>query len=188
MTGSAYLSWQKYSFILSFYLFPNTSIDSLPPFSFGSIGSDDFNGGADVRFVTLEEKAIFYKVQSRSGGKAKQRVCDGIVQMEARSPVSQILKIRVWIFREREAAELQRDGNGPEELKVEYGQPDLDKVCLCYSFCLSVSLVSSFRVVVVHSKRGWRVTELILHINLILNPSQAIFRSLLPCGWTMYHV
>lgn len=75
-------------------------------------------------------------MQSRSGGKAKQRVCDGIVQMEARSPVSQILKIRVWIFREREAAELQRDGNGPVELKVEYGQPELDKVCFCYSFCL----------------------------------------------------
>lgn len=78
-------------------------------------------------------------MQSRSGGKAKQRVCDGIVQMEARSPVSQILKIRVWIFREREAAELQRDGNGPVELKVEYGQPELDKVCFCYSFCLCFS-------------------------------------------------
>ncbi|XP_020603148.1 uncharacterized protein LOC110042140 isoform X2 [Orbicella faveolata] len=101
--------------------------DSLPSFSFGSIGSDDFNGGADVRFVTLEEKTMFYKVQSRSGGKAKQRVCDGEVQMEARSPVSQILRIRVWVFRAREAAELQKDGNGPVELKVEYGPQDLDK-------------------------------------------------------------
>lgn len=115
---------------LSFYLFSNTSVDSLPSFSFGSIGSDDFNGGADVRFVTLEEKTMFYKVQSRSGGKAKQRVCDGEVQMEARSPVSQILRIRVWVFRAREAAELQKDGNGPVELKVEYGPQDLDKVCL----------------------------------------------------------
>ena len=119
---------------LSFFLFPNTSLDSLPSFSFGSIGSDDFNGGADVRFVTLEEKDMFYKVQSRSGGKAKQRVCDGKVQMEARSPVSQILKIRVWVFREREAAELQRDGNGPVELKVEYGPQDIDKVCLDFNF------------------------------------------------------
>ena len=116
--------------LLSFYLSLNTSVDSLPSFGFGSIGSDDFNGGAEVRFVTLEEKAMFYKVQSRSGGKAKQRVCDGKVQMEARSPVSQILKIRVWVFREREAAELQKDGNGPVELNVEYGPQDIDKVCL----------------------------------------------------------
>jgi len=115
---------------LSFYLFSNTSVDSLPSFSFGSIGSDDFNGGADVRFLTLEEKTIFYKAQSRSGGTAKQRVCDGKVEMEARSPVSQILRIRVWVFRAREAAELQKDGNGPVELKVEYGEQEIGKVCL----------------------------------------------------------
>lgn len=113
----------------SSYLSPVTSVDSLPSFSFGSIGSDDFNGGADVRFVTLEGKTVFDKVQSRSGGIAKQRVCDGRVQMEAHSPVSQILRIRVWVFREREAADLHRDGNGPEELKVEYGLQDIDKVC-----------------------------------------------------------
>ena len=101
---------------------------------FGSVGSDDFNGGADVRFITLEEKTVFDKVQSRSGGTAKQRVCDGRVQMEAHSPVSQILKIRVWVFREPGAADLHRDGNGPVELRVEYGNQDIDKVCFCYCF------------------------------------------------------
>ena len=133
MMGGTYLPSGTGTVSLSFYLFSYTSVDSLP-FSFGSIVSDDFNGGADVRFATLEEKAMFYKVQSRSGGKAKQRVCDGKVQMEARSPVSQILRIRVWVFREREAAELQRDGNGPVELKVEYGPQDIDKVCLDFNF------------------------------------------------------
>ncbi|XP_078376588.1 uncharacterized protein LOC144659922 isoform X2 [Oculina patagonica] len=102
--------------------------DTLPVFpGFGSVGSDDFSGGADVRFITLEEKTVFDKVQSRSGGIAKQRVCDGRVQMEARSPVSQILRIRVWVYREPAAADLHRDGNGPVELKVEYGNQDIDK-------------------------------------------------------------
>lgn len=111
------------------YLPPLTFVDTLPVF-FGSAGSDDFHGGgADVRFVTLEEKSVFDKVQSRSGGVAKQRVCDGKVYMEACSPVSQILRVRVWVFREPAAADLHRDGNGPVELKVEYGDQDIDKVC-----------------------------------------------------------
>ena len=153
MMSGTYLSLgYRHSFIVSLS-FPNTFADSLPSFSFGSVGSDDFNGGAEVRFVTLEEKAMFYKVQSRSGGKAKQRVCDGKVQMEARSPVSQILKIRVWVFREREAAELQKDGNGPVELKVEFGPQDIDKVCLDQFFCFCFLLVSSFEVVLVPSIR-----------------------------------
>ena len=77
---------------------------------------------------------MFDKVQSRSGGTAKQRVCDGRVQMEARSPVSQILKIRVWVFREPGAADLHRDGNGPVELRVEYGNQDTDKVSAMFLF------------------------------------------------------
>ncbi len=74
---------------------------------------------------------MFDKVQTRGGRIARQQICDGRVQMEARSPVSQILRIRVWVFREPAAADLHRDGNGPVELKVEYGKQDIDKVCLC---------------------------------------------------------
>lgn len=101
-------------------------------FHIGSTGSDDFQGGADVRFVTLETKTVFDKVQSRTGGVAKQRVCDGMVQMEARSPVGQILGIKVWVFRESEAAELHKDRNGPVQLQVMYGQHNIDKVCLSW--------------------------------------------------------
>lgn len=111
-------------------VFPLWSADNLPTVFVGSSGSDYFQGGADVRFTTLEEKALFYKVQSRSGGIAKQRVYDGIVQMEARCPVGQILGIRVWVFRDPEAAELHRDRNGPVELQVLYGELDIDKVCV----------------------------------------------------------
>ena len=107
------------------------SLDNLPAvFTIGSTGSDDFQGGAEVRFITLETKTVFDKVQSRSGGVAKQRVCDGIVQMEARSPVGQILGIRVWVFRAPEAAELHKDRNGPVQLPVVYGQHNIEQVCL----------------------------------------------------------
>lgn len=98
--------------------------DSLP--HFGSFGSEYFQGGAEVRFVTLEEKTVFDKVQSRSGGVAKQRVPDGIVQMEARS--QQILGIKVWVFREPSAAKLHQDQNGPVELQVIHAKHDIEKV------------------------------------------------------------
>ena len=107
-------------------------LDSLPAFHFGTAESDDFQGGADVRFITLETKNVFDKVQSRSGGVAKQRVCDGTVQMEARSPVGQILGIKVWVFRESEAADLHKDRNGPVQLQVIHGQHNIDKVCLYF--------------------------------------------------------
>ena len=83
-----------------------------------------------MRFITLETKTVFDKVQSRSGGVAKQRVCDGIVQMEARSPVGQILGIKVWVFRAPEAADLHKDRNGPVQLPVVYGQHNIEQVCL----------------------------------------------------------
>ena len=98
--------------------------DSLP--HIGSFGSEYFQGGAEVRFVTLEEKTVFDKVQSRSGGVAKQRVPDGMVQMEARSP--QILGIKVWVFREPSAAKLHQDQNGPVELQVIHARHDIEKV------------------------------------------------------------
>ena len=120
---------EKYNHVLTL-LALCLSIDNLPAvFTIGSTGSDDFQGGAEVRFITLETKTVFDKVQSRSGGVAKQRVCDGIVQMEARSPVGQILGIRVWVFRAPEAAELHKDRNGPVQLPVVYGQHNIEQVC-----------------------------------------------------------
>lgn len=103
------------------------SLDALPVF-IGSTGSDDFRGGAEVRFITLENKPVFDKVQSRSGNVAKQRVHDGVIQMEAISPVGQILSIRTWVFREPNAAQLHKDKNGPVELQVTYGQHNIEKV------------------------------------------------------------
>ena len=105
-----------------------TFIPGTLPLAIGSFGSEDFQGGAEVRFVTLEEKTVFDKVQSRSGGVAKQRVPDGMVNMEARSPVGQILGIKVWVFREPSAAKLHQDQNGPVELQVIHGRHDIEKV------------------------------------------------------------
>lgn len=103
------------------------SSGTLPVFN-ESFESEDFRGGAEVRFITLEEKPVFDKKQRRIGGTTQQRVEDGKVEMEAHSPLSQILKIKVWVFREAEAADLHRDRNGPVELKVVYGDQDLNKV------------------------------------------------------------
>ena len=77
------------------------------PVLHGSPGSDSFQGKAYVRFITLETKTVFKKVQSRGLWIAKQHVCDGIVQMEAGSQVGQILEIKVWVFPEPTAAKLQ---------------------------------------------------------------------------------
>ena len=101
--------------------------DTLPP-HIASFGSEDFQVGAEVRFVTLEEKTVFDKVQSRRGGIAQTRVANGIVQMEALSPVGQILGIKVWVFREPSAAKLHQDKNGPVELEVIHGRHDIEKV------------------------------------------------------------
>lgn len=109
----------------------------------GSTGSDDFRGGAEVRFLTLENKSVYDKVQSRSGNIAKQRVYDGIIQMEACSPVGQILGIRVWVFREPQAADLHKDKNGPVELPVQYGQHNIEKVCFFFSL-QNVCRITSF--------------------------------------------
>lgn len=118
-----------------------SSPDVEPVFHIGSAESDDYQPGVEVRFVTLEHKTVFDKIQSRSGGVARQRVCDGSVHMEASSPVRQILGIKVWVTREKEAAELHKDRNGPVQLQVSYGQQIIDKV----SFLLISSLIAEAR-------------------------------------------
>ena len=95
---------------------------------FGSFGSEDFQVEAEVRFVTLEEKTVFDKVQIRSGGRAKQRVPNGIVQMEARYGLGDILGIKVWVLREPSAAKLHQDQNGPVQLEIIHGRHDIEKV------------------------------------------------------------
>lgn len=105
-----------------------TFIPDTLPLHIASFGSEDFQVGAEVRFVTLEEKTVFDKVQIRSGGIAKQRVPNGIVQMEARSPVGQILGIKVWVLREPSAGKLHQDQNRPVELEVIHGRHDIEKV------------------------------------------------------------
>lgn len=113
-----------------------SSLGVEPVFHIGSAESDDYQPSVEVRFITLERKTVFDKIQSRSGGVAKQRVWDGSVHMEASSPVRQILGIKVWVTREKEAAELHKDRNGAVQLQVSYGQQNIDKV----SFLLITSL------------------------------------------------
>ena len=105
-----------------------TFIPDTLPLHIASFGSEDFQVGSEVRFVTLEDKTVFDKVQIRSEGIAKQRVPDGMVHMEACSTVGQILGIKVWVFREPSAAKLHQDQNGPVELKVIHGRHDIEKV------------------------------------------------------------
>lgn len=116
---------------------PEDHFDSLPVFHIGSAESDGFQGDVDVRFITFETKTVFDKIQSRSGGVAKQRVCDGIVLMEASSPVRQISGIKVWVFREKDAAELHKDRNGPVQLQVAFGQQNIEK----YSFSIDLDSI-----------------------------------------------
>ena len=85
---------------------------------------------AEVRFVTLEEKTVFDKKQSRIMGEARQIVEDGMVDLEASSSVGQIFAIKVWVFREPAAAKLHQDKNGHVELEVIHRKHDIDKVCL----------------------------------------------------------
>lgn len=110
-------------------------------FHIGSAESDDYQPGVEVHFITLQQKTVFDKTQSRSGGVARQRVCDGTVLMEASSPVRQILGIKVWVTREKEAAELHKDRNGAVQLQVSYGQQNIDKV----SFLLIIPLIAEVR-------------------------------------------
>ena len=103
--------------------------DTLAQF-IGSNESEDFRGGAEVRFITLEQKKVFDKRQCRQGGIAKQRIEDGIINVVAWSPV-QIMGICVWVFREEQAAELFGDRNGRVSLPVQYGKLDGERVCFC---------------------------------------------------------
>ncbi|XP_074634153.1 uncharacterized protein LOC141892713 [Acropora palmata] len=116
---------------------PEGRYDDEPVFRIGSAESDDYQPGVEVRFITLEDKTVFDKIQSRSGGVARQRVCDGSVRMEASSPVRQILGIKVWVTREKEAAELHKDRNGAVQLQVSYGQQNIDK----YSFSVDLDSI-----------------------------------------------
>lgn len=107
-----------------FYFLPEDTVLPLSTRSFTS------QGRAEVRFVTLEEKTVFDKKQSRILGEARQIVEDGMVDMEASSSVGQIFAIKVWVFREPAAAKLHQDKNGHVELEVIHRKHDVDKVCL----------------------------------------------------------
>ena len=65
---------------------------------------------------------MFDKIESRKGGRARQRVEDGVIQMEAWSPVKilDVTSIRVWVMREKQAAELCDDRSGPVSLPVKF--------------------------------------------------------------------
>lgn len=86
-----------------------------------------FQGGADVNFLNLGT-SLFDKVQCRRGGEARQRVENGLIEMEASCPGNVLLRIGVWVFREEEAKELHGDKNGRVELPVVMGEHEIDKV------------------------------------------------------------
>lgn len=115
---------KKKTTFFRFYLLPEDTVLPL------STRSSTSQGRAEVRFVTLEEKTVFDKKQSRILGEARQIVEDGMVDMEASSSVGQIFAIKVWVFREPAAAKLHQDKNGHVELEVIHRKHDVDKVCL----------------------------------------------------------
>ena len=88
-----------------------------------------FPDGADVKFLTLETKRVFDKVQCRRGGEPRTRVENGLIEMEASVyPGDVLMKINVWVFREEEAAEILGDKNGRVALPVLMGEHKMDKV------------------------------------------------------------
>lgn len=117
---------EKKTTFFRFYLLPEDTVLPL------STRSSTSQGRAEVRFVTLEEKTVFDKKQSRILGEARQIVEDGMVDMEASSSVGQIFAIKVWVFREPAAAKLHQDKNGHVELEVIHRKHDVDKVCLWF--------------------------------------------------------
>lgn len=114
-------------------LFPLKAADTLEQY-LNSIESEPFQGGAEVRFLTLEKKRVFDKKESRKGGIARQRVDEGEIQMEAWSPVHPIIYkgISVWVFREEQAAQLCQDMNGRVSLPVQLGKCDGERVGFFY--------------------------------------------------------
>lgn len=89
---------------------------------------DVFPGRAEVRFIGLD-KRCFDKIQSRRGGEAKQRVENGLIEMEAVCQGNILLEVNVSVFREPEAAALHGDKNGRVALPVRMGTHEIDKVC-----------------------------------------------------------
>lgn len=86
---------------------------------FNSTECEAFQGEPEVCFVTLKEKKEFNKKECRKGGIAKQRVVEGVIQIEAWSPVEiDSSNIHVWVMREKQAAELCEDRNGRVSLPV----------------------------------------------------------------------
>lgn len=63
----------------------------------------------------------------RPAGESQQRISDGTVQILA-TTTSQISGIKVWVFREPEAAKLCGDKQGRQELPVNIGKHDVFKV------------------------------------------------------------
>ena len=101
----------------------------MPPTSgFPTYLPDDMlPGRAEVLFGDLEQR-VFDKVQSRRGGEAKQRVENGVIGMEAVCQGNILLDVKVWVFREAEAAALHGDKNGRVALPVKMGTHEIDKV------------------------------------------------------------
>lgn len=105
----------------------NTTAYGTPPFSISPIfGTSpdtlyEHPGGAEVLFLNLDENTVFDKVQSRRGGRARMRVCEGVVEIVCKTPV-QIMCIKAFVSREQEAAILSGDDNGRVELPVIMGK------------------------------------------------------------------
>ncbi|XP_028512563.1 uncharacterized protein LOC110231434 [Exaiptasia diaphana] len=103
----------------------------------------DHPGGTEVIFLNLTENIIFDKFQSRRGGEARMRVLNGNVQMVCKSPV-QIMCIKVFVFREPDAAKLCGDDNGRMELPVKMGNMEVPDCSGIYQQFFSVDLDSIY--------------------------------------------
>ncbi|XP_048583410.1 uncharacterized protein LOC5508718 [Nematostella vectensis] len=101
---------------------PSPVFSISPNLSFTQMGN-----AAEVYFMNIDQNTVFDKVQCRRGGVAKMRVQLGLIRMMYVSNGTQILRVRVFVSRERAAAELHGDTNGPVELPVMMGEQQMDR-------------------------------------------------------------
>ncbi|XP_031553760.1 uncharacterized protein LOC116290796 [Actinia tenebrosa] len=118
--------------------FSTSPIFGISPDSFGEIHRE-----AELQFLNLDEHTVFEKVQSRKGGLAKMRVCNAGVKMVCSSPY-QLLCIKAFVFREKEAAKLHGDENGKVEIPVVMGNMEVQQGQRFYKQFFSVDLDSVY--------------------------------------------
>ncbi|KAL9958941.1 hypothetical protein ACROYT_G036018 [Oculina patagonica] len=83
------------------------------------------DGVPNVLFLNIDDETVFEQVEIYDSTRRDPKgISDGTVQILA-SPTSQISGIKVWVFREVEAAKLCEDKHGKQELPAKIGKTDV---------------------------------------------------------------